>query len=138
MEEIKLSSQQSNAVDRTSTCRRDRMQDVFMYTYVRDIPNARKYYQTAADSLLRLRGILFTDSSIQFKSSFIRRLILFLPCVEVIPEHTDRAARIKQSRVKMMRLKAKIEREAIGWDEGFEGMKKKEKTKLRRISNGGG
>jgi len=28
----------------------------------------------------------------------------------VIPEHTDRAARIKQSRVKMMRLKAKIGR----------------------------
>lgn len=27
----------------------------------------------------------------------------------MIPEHTDRAARIKQSRVKMMRLKAKIE-----------------------------
>lgn len=26
----------------------------------------------------------------------------------MIPEHTDRAARIKQSRVKMMRLKAKI------------------------------
>lgn len=24
----------------------------------------------------------------------------FLPCVEVIPEHTERAARIKQSRVK--------------------------------------
>lgn len=33
--------------------------------------------------------------------------LVFLPCVEVIPEHTDRAARIKQSRVKMMRLKAK-------------------------------
>lgn len=28
----------------------------------------------------------------------------------MIPEHTDRAARIKQSRVKMMRLKAKIGR----------------------------
>lgn len=29
-------------------------------------------------------------------------IVAFLPCVEVIPEHTDRAARIKQSRVKMM------------------------------------
>lgn len=35
-----------------------RMQDVFMYTYVRDISNARKYYQTAAGSLLLLRWIL--------------------------------------------------------------------------------
>lgn len=53
--------------------------------------------------LLRLRRIPFTGP----RSSFIRRLALFLPCVEVIPEHTDRAARIKQSRVKMMRLKTK-------------------------------
>lgn len=51
--------------------------------------------------LLPLRRIL-----LRILVHLIDRLV-FLPCVEVIPEHTDRAARIKQSRVKMMRLKAK-------------------------------
>lgn len=76
-----------------------------MYTYVRDtkctkiLSNSSRFFVIATD--------LITDPR-----SFSRALFdvwFFLPCVEVIPEHTDRAARIKQSRVKMMRLKAKVE-----------------------------
>lgn len=50
----------------------------------------------------------------------------------MIPEHTDRAARIKQSRVKMMRLKAKIGRGG----HRTEGGVGREKKKYQRISRG--
>lgn len=66
------------------------------------------------------------------------RHLVFLPCVEVIPEHTDRAARIKQSRVKMMRLKAKIERRRTQDRERGSGEKEREREKkYQRISRGG-
>jgi len=59
----------------------------------------------------------------------------------VIPEHTDRAARIKQSRVKMMRLKAKIERgtgQGIPRKEPRKEQRRKgireEKTKEKKIA----
>lgn len=51
----------------------------------------------------------------------------FLPCVEVIPEHTERAARIKQSRVKNdVILKAKNQ---IGREREIE----EKRVKLERI-----
>lgn len=46
----------------------------------------------------------FLSTLFFFPHSFFFLLLIdemaFLPCVEVIPEHTERAARIKQSRVK--------------------------------------
>jgi len=53
----------------------------------------------------------------------------------VIPEHTDRAARIKQSRVKMMRLKAKIggcRTEDAGRETRKERQREREKKKVSK------
>lgn len=69
-----------------------------IYVHVRDT----KYTKILSNSsrvFLLLRILLrILVHLIDFLSIFL----IFLPCVEVIPEHTDRAARIKQSRVKMM------------------------------------
>lgn len=63
------------------------------------------------------------------------RRLVFLPCVEVIPEHTDRAARIKQSRVKMMRLKVKTGRggRRTG-DADWVRKRKREREKEKKVS----
>jgi len=73
--------------------------------------------------LLPLRRIL-----LRILVHLVERLV-FLPCVEVIPEHTDRAARIKQSRVKMMRLKAKI---GGGGGRGTEGAGREREKKVSK------
>lgn len=55
----------------------------------------------------------------------------FLPCVEVIPEHTERAARIKQSRVKndvILKAKNQIGRER-------ERQKRRESSQREYIGN---
>lgn len=65
-------------------------------------------------------------------------VMAFLPCVEVIPEHTDRAARIKQSRVKMMWLKAELngkdreEKERESWRRVREYREKIEREREER------
>lgn len=72
-----------------------------MYRYVKDTKCTKILSNSSRFFYYRYDGSYYGSSV-----HLVERLV-FLPCVEVIPEHTDRAARIKQSRVKMMRLKAK-------------------------------
>lgn len=93
------------------------------------------------ENIIKQQQVLFitaTTDLITDPRSFTRASLVFLPCIEVIPEHTDRAARIKQSRVKMMRLKAKNRKRRTRIGRGGERERKREKKKYQRISRGGG